>query len=177
MWVIAPTASTVVFVLLSLMMMVMPTPIMMMMVVVIMPAPLSMHVPLRLARVFAFSACLLGLSILLTPTASSRVLMLFLLFSHHLVYDGFFCLLGHFVCHYELHSFLAYKAVHLFALFFHYLLDVDWFVAEPSKIISNQMQVIASLASDKDHTHLVGILAECSRLSMLAYITCEHDHQ
>ena len=81
-----------------------------------------------------------------------------LLLSQHFIY---YCLLrffhGHFVTSNKFHSLFSHKPVHLFALFFHELLDINILITEPTEVIRDQMQVVAALTPDKDDSHLVGI--------------------
>ena len=100
-----------------------------------------------------------------------------LLFSQHLVNYCFFCLYRHLVTSDEFKCFFRYKPVDLLALFAHQLLNIDLFIAEPPQVISDQVQVLASLAPYQHHAHFIGVLGKRPPLSMLAYVACEHDHK
>ena len=161
----------------------------------IMPTPLMVGVLMPMVTAFSMNMCVimimpaafmmdmlvafLGLLTLCLVVASCTPAPLphLLLLSEHLIHHGLLRLCGHLVARYELHGLLCHIPVHLLPLLLHQLLDVDALIAEPPEVVRDQMQVVAALAPDQDHAHLIGVLGESAPLTVLAHIAREHDHQ
>lgn len=57
------------------------------------------------------------------------------------------------------------------------ILDISRLILEPFQIVSYQMDILAALAFNQDHTVVISILSKRSDCSLLADIAGEHQHQ
>ena len=78
----------------------------------------------------------------------------------------------------DLDAILRDVCSHILSLSLHDLFNVDIFVLEPAKIVSNKVQWVATFAPYKNHSLFIWVLRESSCLFMLAHTTrIRHQHK